>query len=133
MDIPINVKKSKCLRFCARYNCGDRVEWVDSCRYVGVYWVSAQSFGCSFRFRKVGRYASEDVLLSLVSSTCLPVLFYVTEECPLLSRDLASISFALTRVFMKIFRSRSSVVINEYRTVFGILLMEQQKMQIRKV
>jgi len=40
IDIQINVNKSKCLRFCARYNCGDRVEWVDSCRYVGVYYTA---------------------------------------------------------------------------------------------
>jgi len=58
-DMQINVKKSKCLRFGARYNCncadltlqnGDRVDWVDSCRYLGVYLglVSAPSFRCSF-------------------------------------------------------------------------------------
>jgi len=59
---------------------GDRVDWADSCRYLGVYLVSAQSFRCSFHearasfyrafngiFGKVGRYASEDVVLSLVT------------------------------------------------------------------
>ena len=89
IDMQINVKKSKCLRFGARhnYNCadltlqnGERVDWVDSCRYLGVYLVSAPSFRCSFHearasfYRafngicgKVGRYASEDVVLSLVT------------------------------------------------------------------
>ena len=46
----------------------------------------------------VGRYASEDVVLSLVISMCLPVLLYATEVCPSLSRDLSSIPFALIRV-----------------------------------
>ena len=81
---------------------------------------------------KVGRYASEDVVLSLVRSKCLPVLLYVTEVCPLLSRDLSSISFALTRVLTNIFCSRSHDVINECREVFGILPIKQQ-MQLRKV
>ena len=80
---------------------------------------------------KVGRYASEDVVLSLVTSKCLPVLLYATEVCPLLSRDLSSISFALTHVLMKIFCYRSNCV-NECRTVFGNLPIKQQ-MQIRKV
>ena len=96
--------------------------------------VNAQSFRRSFHearasfyralngiFGKVGRYAPEDVVLSLVTSKCLPVLLYATEVCPLLSRDISSISFALTRVLMKIFCSRSNDVINECHTsVFGI-------------
>ena len=89
IDMQINVNKSKCLRFGARYNCscaaitllnGDQVQWTDSCRYLGVYFVSAQSFRCSFHearasfyracngiFGKVCKYASEDVALRLVS------------------------------------------------------------------
>jgi len=59
-------------------------------------------------------------------------LLYTTEVCPLLSRDLSSILFALTRVLMKFFCSRSNDVINECRAVFNILPIKQQ-MQIRKV
>jgi len=83
-------------------------------------------------FGKVGRYASEDVVLSLVTSKCLPVLLYATEVCLLLSRDLSLNSFALTGVLKKFFCSRSNDVINERRAVFGILPIKQQ-MQIRKV
>ena len=50
----------------------------------------------------------------------------------MLSRDLSSISFALTRVLMKLFCSRSNDVINECRAVYGILPIKQQ-MQIRKM
>ena len=121
----INVTKSRCLRFGARSNCncadltlqdGDRVDLADSCRYLGVYLVSAQSFRYSSHearasfyrsfngiFGKVGRYASEDVVLSLVTSKCLSVLLYATEVCLLLSRDLSLNSFALTGVLKKIF------------------------------
>ena len=48
------------------------------------------------------------------------------------NRDLSSISFALTRVLMKFFCSRSNDVTNECRAVFGILPIKQQ-MQIRKM
>jgi len=37
---------------------------------------------CNGIFGKVGKCASEDVHLSLVSSKCLPVLLYATEACP---------------------------------------------------
>ena len=65
IDMQINVTKSKCLRFGARYNCncadltlqnGDRVDWADSCRYLGVYLVSALSFRCSFHVARASFY-----------------------------------------------------------------------------
>jgi len=34
-------------------------------------------------FGKVGRLASEDVVLRLVNSKCMPVLLYAAEVCPL--------------------------------------------------
>jgi hypothetical protein len=142
-DMRINVKKSMCMRFGARYNfeCanlklrnGDQLMWTTCCRYLGVYLISARSFKCSFEearakfyrafnsiFGKVGRFASENVVLSLITSKCLPVLLYATEACPLLSRDFGSMSFAMTRVLMKIFQSRSSAVVDECRAMFGVL------------
>ena len=45
--------------------------------------------------------------MQLISSKCLQVLLYATEACPFLARDQSSVSFAVTRVLMKIFRTRS--------------------------
>jgi len=59
---------------------------------------------------------------------CLPVLLYCTEACPLLSRDLNSMSFAMNRVLMKIFCSRSSAVVEECRTMFGVPNFRNAKM-----
>jgi len=65
IDMQKNFKKSKCLRFGARYNCncadltlqnGNTVDWADSCRYLGVYLVSAQSFRCSFHEARASFY-----------------------------------------------------------------------------
>jgi len=58
-------------------------------RYLGIYMVSAKVFKCSLHyakcafhragyaiFGKVGRASSEEVLLQLVKSRCLPILLY---------------------------------------------------------
>ena len=51
--------------------------------------------------------------MQLISSKCLPVLLYATEACPFLAPDQSSVSFALTRVLMKIFRTRSRDVTDQ--------------------
>ena len=52
-------------------------------------------------FCKVGRNASEEVILNLSSTKCLPVLLYGVEACPLLVGDRKSFDFMITRSFMK--------------------------------
>ena len=92
----INDKKSVCIRFGNRHDVccapvttcsGVALRWVDTCRYLGIYFVSARSFKCrpfeparsnfykSFNaiFGKVGRVASESVIMQLLSPKCLPV------------------------------------------------------------
>ena len=96
---------------------GGALRWVDTCRYLG----SVRSFKCTFEsagakfyqsfnaiFGKVGRVVSESVTMQFISSKCLPVLLYATEAYPFLARGLdfvISVSFAVTRVLMKIRRS----------------------------
>ena len=125
LDMKINIKKSVCIRFGARYDydsanlhlcSGDLLKWTVSCRYLGIYLASARPLKCSFDvarakfyrafnsiFGKVGRLANETVILNLLSSKCLPLLLYCTEACPLLSRDLNSMSFAVNRVLNFLF------------------------------
>ena len=99
---------------------GGALRWVDTCRYLGIYFVSARSFKCTFEsarykfyklfkaiFGKIGRVASESVIMQLISSKYLPVLLYATEACPFMARDQSSVSFAATRVLTKIFCTRS--------------------------
>ena len=119
IDMYINVKKSMCLRFGARYNVecanltsvgGGELQWVESCRYLGVYFVSGRSFRCSYHmakvkffrafnavYGKVASFASNEVILSLMRSKCLPCLLYATEACPLLSSDKHSFEFKIGR------------------------------------
>ena len=148
LDMRLNVNKSMCIRFGKRFDehCADLVsihggalKWVSNCRYLGVYFVSGCTFKCSFDnaksrffrafnavFSKVGRAASEEVVLALLRTKCLPILLYATEACPLLARQKNSFEFTLTRLFMKIFRTGSSAVINECQRNFQFLPIKLQ-------
>lgn len=118
---------------------GEVLQWVTCCRYLGVYFVSGRVFKCSFHnakscfFRafnsilgKVGRYASEEVILSLLRSKCLPCLLYGVEACPFYMRDKHSFEFTLTRTLMKLFRTSSIAVIRECQKHFNILPLQYQ-------
>jgi len=109
VDMSINVKKSVCIKIGPRFNAecvnitsisGLQFKWVDKCRYLGVFFVSGWLFRCSFDnakssfftsfnsiFSKIGRQASEDVVLNLIRSKCLPSLLNCVEACPLFERD----------------------------------------------
>jgi len=101
LDMLVNVNKSCCLRIGARHavSCtdilthdGHSIPYVNSVRYLGVFIVQSSKFKCSLDnakrsfhrsvnaiFSKVGRSASEEVFLQLVSSKCMPVLLYALE------------------------------------------------------
>ena len=100
LDMQINTKKSVCIRIGVRYNTecarlnlaqGELLQ----CRYLGVYVLSGRPFRYSYDhnkcqyfkafnaiFCKVGRYATEEVVLNLLRTKCLPVLLYGVEACP---------------------------------------------------
>jgi len=74
-------------------------------RYLGIYFVAGRNMRCSVSyvkrsfyrssnviFGKVGKHASEEVILQLVKSKCMPMLLYA-----LLKSDVKSIDFAVTR------------------------------------
>jgi len=89
-------------------------------RYLGVFFVKLKSrvFKCDLDhakrsfypvanaiFGRIGRIASEEVIIQLVKSKCIPVLVYGLEVCPLTKSDLKSLEFPVNRFFMKQFNS----------------------------
>jgi len=66
-------------------------------------------------FGKVGRRASEEVILQLVKSKCMPMLMYGLECFALLKSDVEYIDFAVTRFLMKLFRTSSIDIMNNCR------------------
>jgi len=66
--------------------------------------------------------ASEEVILQLVKSKCMPMLLYGLECFALLKSDVKSIDFAVTRFLMKLFRTSNIDTINDCRSSFNFLL-----------
>ena len=94
-------------------------------RYLGVYIRQARHFSCSFDHAKrsfyrnfnavygqIGRVASENVILYLLETKCLPSMLYALEACPVNITENRSFDFVLTRVLMKIFKTKSEDVVN---------------------
>ena len=122
-----NSKKSCCLRVGSRCDrpCnnlstsgGHLVPWVDEMRYFGLFFVRSHTFKCSLDhakhtfyravngiFGRIGRTASEEVILELIKSKCLPILLYGLEACPLNKTSLRSLDFSVNRLFMKLFNT----------------------------
>ena len=98
-----NSSKSKCIRFCPIYKntCanittrdGKIIEWVGSCRYLGIFFISGQKLKTSNDNAKakfyrefnsimgtIGRCASNELTVPLIKAKCLPILLYGTEAC----------------------------------------------------
>jgi len=114
---------------------GHVLPWVTELRYLGVIIVRSRNFKCSLDaekrffyratnaiFGKVGRIASEDVTLQLLSSKCIPLLLYGLESFPLSSSQLASLDFTINRFFMKLFRTNNIDTVKIYQSEFGFKL-----------
>jgi hypothetical protein len=144
LDMTINVKKSCCLRIGPRFEAGcsniitvtgTALPWVKSIRYLGIYIVNARSFKCSLDnakrsfhrstnaiFGKIGRIASEEVTLHLVTSKCLPVLLYGLEACHLTKSDIRSMDFMFNRFLMRLFKTNKMEIIQDCINYFNIKL-----------
>ena len=142
LEMELNPKKSVCMRFGSRYenvcrpletSSGHQLTWVQTCRYLGIYLISARNFKCCFRnakksyfrsfnsvFGRVGRIASEEVVIKLVVTKCVPIILYGLDACPVNASDRHSLDFVLTRCLMKLFNTGSNIVIKECMNAFNV-------------
>ena len=154
LEMALNAKKSVCIRFGPRYDAdceplvtidGQKLSWVTSCRYLGVYLLAARNFKCCFHeskkqfyrafnsiFGKIGRHASEEVTLKLIQTKCVPVIMYGLDVCPVNNADKHSLDFVLTRSLMKLFQTNSIIVINECRNAFNIELLSKMVTECKR-
>jgi hypothetical protein len=143
LDMTINVKKSCCIRIGPRCTFssanvttvdGRCIPWVNELRYLGVYIVRSQSFKCSITnakkaffsasnaiMGKVGRLASEEVVLTLFRSKCLPILLYGLEAFPLTKSLMLSLDFTVNRFFMKLFKTSSLEIVSYCQEMFNFV------------
>ena len=73
-------------------------------------------------FGKIGRSASEEVVLQLVSSQCLPILMYASEACGLIQSDIRSLDFVVNRFLMKLFKTANLGIVQDCLSYFNFKL-----------
>ena len=75
-------------------------------------------------FWRIGRMASEEVILELIKTKCLPILLYGLEVCPLSKTNLRSLDFPINRFFIKLFNIRDMqiVTVTECHSIFNFRL-----------
>jgi len=73
-------------------------------------------------FGNVGRVASEEVVLQLINTKCMPSLLYGLEACPLAKSKLSSLDFVVNRFFMKMFRTSNIEIVRNCQSYFGFKL-----------
>jgi Reverse transcriptase (RNA-dependent DNA polymerase)/Endonuclease/Exonuclease/phosphatase family len=126
-DMALNPQKSACIRIGGTYReecvpittrLGHPLAWVSQCRYLGVHLRAAKKFSVVFDANKksyyravnsilyrVGRSASEEVLVKLIATNCLPVLLYGMEVGVLNKALLRTLDFLGVRLTMRIFKT----------------------------
>ena len=114
---------------------GCEISWTNEIRYLGIYIERSVKFCCNLGhakrsfyravygiFSKLGRLASEEVILQLIGQKCLPVLLYGLEVCSLSKRHMQSLDFTVNHVLMKLFKSSNIDIINVCRDMFNFRL-----------
>ena len=114
-------------------------------RYLGAYVVQSRTMKCSLDvakrgcyraangiFGKIGRTASEEVVLELIRTKCIPILLYGLEVLPLYQYQLRSLDFVINRLFMKLFRTSDIHVVAKCQEEFCFDLPSVQLVRRRK-
>ena len=142
IEMTLNVKKSACIRIGPHYadSCcnittinGDVISWVNQIRYLGVHVIAAKKFKISLEenvksfyraandiFIKVAGFASEECLVKLIFSKCVPILLYGVEVCNLHKSQLRYLDFICTRTIMKIFKTKDTNIVNNCMVAFNL-------------
>jgi len=108
-------------------------------RYLGIYFVNSRTLKCSIDaakrgfyravnsiFGKVGRIASEEVVLHFTTSKCMPVLLYGLEALQLNKSQLSFLDFMVNCFLMKLFISNDMQTIEFCRLQFNFKLPSEQ-------
>ena len=94
---------------------GGELPWVDVIRNLGVFIIHATKFKCSIDkakrsfyraangiFAKIGRLASEEVMVRLLKQKCFPILLYAPDVCNVDKRSMQSLDFTFNRFFYEV-------------------------------
>ena len=59
------------------------------------------------------------VVMHLIKSKCIPIVLYAVEACPVNRSLEKSLQFSVTRILMKIFKTKSNEIVMEYQNYLG--------------
>jgi hypothetical protein len=135
LSLTLNPNKTYCIRVGKRHSVplmpvctleGCSIPWVTEIIYLGITFHSGQLLRADLHrskltfFRsinsvmaKVGATASEEVLIHLLATKCIPSLLYSTESLTLLDKDIRSLDYCVTRCLIKNFRCSNMYIIRE--------------------
>jgi hypothetical protein len=115
----------------------DPIEWVSELQYLGVMLKSAKSFKCALNEKKgkfyrslnglLGKLGSDppiNVVLSLISTNCNPILLYCLEALKFTKKEIKSLSYPYNSAFMKLFNTFNSNTIAQCQFYCGVLPFE---------
>ena len=141
LDMFINFSKSKCIRFGHRYKNtyaniitrdGKIIEWVGTCRYIGLLFIwgpklnksndnAKAKFYLAFNsiMGKIDRCASNEVTVSLIKAKCLAILLYGTEACHFSVRETTTLEYPISCALIKVFNIKSSEILENCKLAFG--------------
>jgi len=102
---------------------GGELPWVDEIHHLGIFIIRAAK--CSIDkakrsfyraangiFAKIGRLASEEVMVQLLKQTCLTVLLYALNVCNLDEKSMQSLDFIFNIFLMKLFKISNVEIVN---------------------
>jgi len=82
-------------------------------------------------FSKVGRVASENVVVELLKTKCFPILLYGMEACRLTKTQINSLNYVISSSFRKIFNVSSNEIVYVCRSMYNCSNIEDI-LRIRK-
>ena len=125
IDLDINIKKSACMRIGPRFDKteiilfinGMPLKWKNEINYLGVLMLADKSFRCNLQtarnnffkavkeiFGKMATFASPKVVLSLIATSCIPIITYGLNACNLNKSSNQVLDSAYESVYFKIFQ-----------------------------
>jgi len=83
-------------------------------------------------FGKIGHIASEEVILQLVSTKCIPMLLYGLEVLFIRQSQLRLLDFMINRLFMKLFKTNDIRLVHLCQDLFHFHLPSELLQQRSK-
>ena len=138
-DICLNPKKSKNMAFgrkvdslCELELDGNRLDWVNTWKYLGVNLQSRSSFNCSIDEKlksfykclnailRIDGHSNELVMLRLLETHCVPILTYCIEVLHVADSNIRrKLRVAYNAIFRKIFDYRWNESVRELQSFLG--------------